>query len=167
MGSRWGINRTVGQMYALLYLSEEPLNAEQICTRLDLSRSNVSMGLKELQSWRLVKLKHLPGDRRDYFSTPEDVTEIAITLLEERKKRELDPTMSMLRDTLIQLDNDDDQGYAVRKMREMCDMMEQTSRWADELINMDRKSLQKLMVMGSLAGKVLSFALPKSNQEAV
>jgi DNA-binding transcriptional regulator GbsR (MarR family) len=73
MGSRWGINRTVGQIYALLFLSREPLNAETITDALGVSRSNTSMGLKELQSWSLVRLKHFPGDRRDYFTTPEDL----------------------------------------------------------------------------------------------
>ena len=69
MGSRWGISRTVGQIYALLFIANAPLNAEDICERLGFSRSNVSMGLKELQAWNLVRLRHLPGDRRDYFTT--------------------------------------------------------------------------------------------------
>ena len=73
MGSRWGINRTVGQIYALLFISSEPLNAETITDALGISRSNTSMGLKELQGWNLVRLKHLPGDRRDYFTTPDDL----------------------------------------------------------------------------------------------
>jgi DNA-binding transcriptional regulator GbsR (MarR family) len=91
MGSRWGINRTVGQIYALLYLSKEPLNAEDIVDRLGVSRSNVSMGLKELQAWNLVRLQHKPSDRRDYFSTPDDIWQIVRTLVEERKKREIEP----------------------------------------------------------------------------
>ena len=73
MGSRWGINRTVGQIYALLYVLGQPLNADQIAEYLTFSRSNVSMGLKELQSWRLVKLLHHPGDRREYFEPPKDI----------------------------------------------------------------------------------------------
>jgi DNA-binding transcriptional regulator GbsR (MarR family) len=76
MGSRWGINRTVGQIYALLFISPEPLNADQIADTLEFSRSNVSMGLKELQAWRLVQLRHQPGDRREYFQAPQDVWEI-------------------------------------------------------------------------------------------
>ena len=73
MGSRWGVNRTVGQIYALLFLAPQPLNADDIAEALGFSRSNVSLGLKELQSWRLVKLMHQVGDRRDYFETPKDV----------------------------------------------------------------------------------------------
>ena len=100
MGSRWGINRTVGQIYALLYLSDEPLNAEDIVERLGVSRSNVSMGLKELQAWNLVRHQHKPGDRRDYFSTPDDIWQIVRTLVEERKKREIEPTLTLLREVL-------------------------------------------------------------------
>ncbi|PND82670.1 ArsR family transcriptional regulator, partial [Escherichia coli] len=80
-----------------LYLSKEPLNAEDIVERLGVSRSNVSMGLKELQAWNLVRLQHKPGDRRDYFATPDDIWQIVRTLVEERKKREIDPTMTLLR----------------------------------------------------------------------
>jgi DNA-binding transcriptional regulator GbsR (MarR family) len=91
MGSRWGINRTVGQIYALLFISSEPLNAEDIVERLGVSRSNVSMGLKELQAWNLVRLQHKPGDRRDYFSTPDDIWQIVRTLVEERKNARSTP----------------------------------------------------------------------------
>ena len=97
MGSRWGINRTVGQIYALLFLSADALNADQITEALGISRSNASMGLKELQAWRLVRLKHVPGDRKDHFTTPDDLWEIVRILIEERKKREIDPTLTKLR----------------------------------------------------------------------
>ena len=97
MGSRWGVNRTVGQMYALLFLSPRPLHADDIAEALGFSRSNVSMGLKELQSWRLVKLIHQVGDRRDYFETPKDVWEIFRILMEEKRKREIDPTLTLRR----------------------------------------------------------------------
>ena len=88
MGSRWGINRTVGQIYALLYVSAKPLNADEVAEALAFSRSNVSMGLKELQSWNLVKLMHQPNDRREYFQAPDDVWTIFRTLANERRKRE-------------------------------------------------------------------------------
>ena len=100
MGSRWGINRTVGQIYALLYVADRPLNADDICDTLGFSRSNVSMGLKELDSWNLIRLRHLPNDRRDHFTTPDDIWEIVRTLVEQRRKREIEPTLTMLRDTL-------------------------------------------------------------------
>ena len=117
MGSRWGINRTVGQIYALLFLSDRPLNAEEIAEALGVSRSNVSMGLKELEAWRLVRKRHLPGDRRDYFEAPDDVWEILRTLAEERRKREVDPTLSMLRDVLMETPSRPRSVHAQDRMR--------------------------------------------------
>ena len=119
MGSRWGINRTVGQMYALLYLSAKPLNAEDIAEALSFSRSNVSMGLKELDSWNLIRMKHLPGDRRDYFTTPDDIWEIVRSLVEERRKREIEPTLSMLRDVMMEHPSSTEEKHAQEKMREL------------------------------------------------
>jgi len=87
MGSRWGISRTVGQIYALLMVTEHPLNADEIVEALGISRSNASMGIKELQSWRIIKHIHYQGDRKEYYSTPDDTWEIARTIFEERKKR--------------------------------------------------------------------------------
>lgn len=156
MGSRWGINRTVGQMYALLYLSECPLNAEQICGALDMSRSNVSMGLKELKSWRLVKLLHLPGDRREYFSTPEDVWEILQTLLEERRKREIDPTLSMLRTSLMDEPNDQRDKYATERLAEMLELIELLTGWFDEMQDLDRETVVALMKLGGGVKKLIN-----------
>ena len=87
MGSRWGINRTVGQIYALIFVAPEPLHADDIAEKLEFSRSNVSMGLKELQAWRLVNLRHVPGDRREYFDAPSDAWEIFRTLAEDARGR--------------------------------------------------------------------------------
>jgi len=157
MGSRWGINRTVGQIYALLYLSEKPLNAEEITETLGVSRSNVSMGLKELQSWRLVRSQHLPGDRKDYFSTPEDIMEIAQTLVEERRKRELDPTLTLLRQTLMEPASDSAEEHAHARMQQMCDLMEQVSDWSHDLQKLNPKDLQRLLAMGSAVPKLLQM----------
>jgi len=122
MGSHWGINRTVGQIYALLYVSEDPLNADQIASTLSLSRSNVGMGIKELQSWKLVHLRHFPGDRKDYYATPDDILDIARTLLEERRRRELEPTLTLLRQTLIDEGDSSIGSHAHGRLQEMCDL---------------------------------------------
>lgn len=98
MGSRWGVNRTVAQIHALLFLSETPLTAEDIAKVLHVARSNVSTSIRELQSWGLVKMVHVEGDRRDHFEAHHDVREIFRVIMEERKKRELDPTLAVLRD---------------------------------------------------------------------
>ncbi|MCP2935978.1 GbsR/MarR family transcriptional regulator, partial [Salmonella enterica subsp. enterica serovar Typhimurium] len=112
MGSRWGINRTVGQIYALIFVSPKPLCADEIAETLSYSRSNVSMGLKELQSWRLVKLRHVAGDRREYFEAPSDAWEIFRTLAEERRRREMEPTLSMLRSALLETPSCDEDKVA-------------------------------------------------------
>ena len=124
MGSRWGMNRTVSQIYALLMISEQPLNADQIVDTLNISRSNASMGLKELQSWNLLRLHSIPGDRKDYYTTPDDIWEIARTLIEERRKREIDPTLSMLRNMLMKAPVNESEQYAHRRISEMHDMIE-------------------------------------------
>ncbi|MEO6855668.1 MAG: GbsR/MarR family transcriptional regulator [Rhodoferax sp.] len=155
MGSRWGINRTVGQIYALLFVSAKPLNADEIAEALAFSRSNVSMGLKELASWNLVRLHHLPNDRREYFHAPEDVWAIFRTLAAERRKREIDPTLSMLRDALLEEPTADEDVHAQARMKEMHDLIELGTSWLDEVQKMDSASLARLMKMGSQVQKLI------------
>lgn len=157
MGSRWGINRTVGQIYALLYVSEKPLNADEIAEALAFSRSNVSMGLKELSSWNLVRLQHLPNDRREYFSTPDDVWAIFRTLAEERRKREVDPTLSMLRNALIQPPSSDEERFAQQRLKEMHDLIELVTQWFGDIQRLDTKTLVQLMKLGAKAQKLLEM----------
>ncbi|MBO1015985.1 GbsR/MarR family transcriptional regulator [Achromobacter sp. SD115] len=158
MGSRWGVNRTVGQIYALLFLAPKPLNADDIAETLGFSRSNVSLGLKELQSWRLVKLIHQVGDRRDYFETPKDVWEIFRILMEEKRKREIDPTLTLLRDTLLEPPAGPDEAYAQQRMNEMLELIELSTGWFDEVQRLPPETLQNLMKLGSKVQKVLGFA---------
>lgn len=157
MGSRWGINRTVGQMYALLVLSPEPLTADQIAESLGFSRSNVSMGLKELQSWELVKLQHIPGDRKEYYSAPAEIWDIAKTLMEQRRKREIDPTLSTLRNLLMTKPAGAEEKYAQQRMQEMHDLIEMLTKWTTEIQRLDAARLQKLLKLGNNLGKVLDI----------
>lgn len=154
MGSRWGINRTVGQIYALLYLSPDPLCADQIVDSLGVSRSNVSMGIRELQGWNLVLLKHIPGDRRDFFTTPDDVWQILRTLAEERKKREIDPTLTVLREILMDKPQVESDRYAQERMQEMYKLIEQLTNWYDDVKKLDTDRLTSLL---SLGAKVTRF----------
>src|SRR5438552_7002935 len=101
MGARWGINRTVAQIHALLFLSPKPLHAEEIAETLSVARSNVSTSLKELQSWGIVRIVHVLGDRRDHFESIKDVWELYRQVMDERKRREIDPTLTLLRDCVI------------------------------------------------------------------
>jgi DNA-binding transcriptional regulator GbsR (MarR family) len=157
MGSRWGINRTVGQIYALLYVSPKPLNADEVGESLGFSRSNVSMGLKELQSWNLVRLIHQPNDRREYFQAPEDVWAIFRTLAAERRKREIDPTLSMLRDALMEQPSVTQDIHAQARMKQMHEFIELMTDWLDDVQKMDSATLASLMKMGSKVQKLLEI----------
>ena len=157
MGSRWGINRTVSQIYALIFVSPRALNADEIAEALAFSRSNVSMGLKELQSWRLVNLRHLPGDRREYFDAPTDAWEIFRTLAEQRRRREIEPTLTMLRGALLEQPGTEDDRVAQERMRGMHDLIEMMTTWFDDVQRMDQKTLSQLMKMGSKVQRLLEF----------
>ncbi len=157
MGSRWGINRTVGQIYAVLFLSDRPLHAEEITEALGVSRSNVSMGLKELEAWRLVRKRHLPGDRRDFFQAPNDIWQIVRTLAEERRKREIDPTLSMLRDVLMEEPSSPSEKHAQKRMREMHELIELLVGWADDVQTLDNHSLTQLLTLGAGVSKLLQL----------
>ena len=156
MGSRWGMTRTVGQIYALLMITEKPLNADDLVEALSISRSNVSMGLKELQSWRLIKPIHFPGDRKEYYETPDDIWEVARIIFEERRKRELEPTLTTLRGEMMREPVSQEGQYAHQKMEEIHDMIDSMTTWADELQKLNNKSLVKLMKLGSSVTKLVN-----------
>jgi DNA-binding transcriptional regulator GbsR (MarR family) len=157
MGSRWGINRTVGQIYALIFISQRALNADEIAEALECSRSNVSMGLKELQAWRLVQLRHQPGDRREYFEAPADVWEIFRVLAEERRRREIEPTLSMLRMALLESPDNEAERHAQERMRQMHDLIDRLMTWFDDVQKLAPETAMQLMGMGATVTKVLEF----------
>lgn len=157
MGSRWGFNRTVGQMYALLVISEEPLSANEIADALNISRGNVSMGLKELQSWRLVQMHHVQGDRKDYFKALGSIWDMANKVFEERRKREMDPTLSLLRDILLDAPANDQEKFAQGRLQEIHDLLENITKWSEELQRLSPEKLETLMKLGSGVGKVLDM----------
>jgi DNA-binding transcriptional regulator GbsR (MarR family) len=157
MGSRWGINRTVGQIYALIYVSARPLNADEVAEQLEFSRSNVSMGLKELQAWRLVRLRHFSGDRREYFEAPADAWEVFRTLAEERRRREIEPTLTMLRNALLEEPTTPEDRFAQQRMRSMHDLIELMTSWFDDVQRLDAATLAQLMKMGSKVQRLLEL----------
>jgi len=157
MGSKWGFNRTVGQILGLMIISEDMMNAEQIAKTLSISRGNVSMALKELQSWRLVKTVHIQGDRKEYYTAIGDIWSMAFTVMEERRKREVEPTLSALRDVLLADAEDDKDKYAQLRVKELHDLLEQASIWSDEFQKMDAANLKRLVKLGSGVGKVISI----------
>jgi DNA-binding transcriptional regulator GbsR (MarR family) len=155
MGSRWGINRTVGQIYALLYVTEQPLHADDIGEKLGMSRSNVSIGMKELQAWGLVRLSRIPGDRREYFTSLGDVQEIFRVVAAERRRREIAPTLSVLRESLLVKVKSPDDAFAQERMREMHELVDTANNWFDDLQRMSPESMAQLMKMGSKVQKLL------------
>lgn len=157
MGSRWGVNRTVSQIYALLFVSDTALNADDIADTLAISRSNVSMSLKELEAWRLVRLTRKAGDRREYYSTLGDVWDIFRAVAAERRRREVEPTLTMLRASLLAKPETDTDVHAQRRIREMHDLTELANNWFDELQRLSPESLLQLMKLGARVQKVLPF----------
>jgi DNA-binding transcriptional regulator GbsR (MarR family) len=157
MGSKWGFNRTVGQMVALLVVAKKALSANQIAEALSISRGNVSMGLKELQSWRLIQLQHKPGDRKEYYHAAGSIWELANRVFEERRKREMDPTLSLLRDILLDTPANDEEIHAQQKLQEIHDLLEAVTKWSSELQSMSPEKLNTLMRLGSGVGKVIDL----------
>ncbi len=150
MGPRWGVNRTVAQVFALLYLSPTPLTAENIAESLGVARSNVSVSLQELRRWRLARLANVMGDRRDRFETVKDVSEIARIVLEERKRRELDPTMAVLRECLEEAGAQHGAGaHVVERLQALHDFATTASSWYEDMRGLPASSLQRFLRMGT------------------
>ena len=150
MGSRWGVNRTVSQIYALLMLSAEPLNAEQIVDTLGVARSNVSNSIKELQALGLVNLTHKLGDRRDHFEALKDCWDMLQVLADERKKREIDPTMVLLAQCVAEAKQDKNTpNYVTQQFEQMSQFMQTMSNWYEQMKKMDRKLLMRFFSLGS------------------
>lgn len=154
MASRWGFNRSVGQVLAAIVFSEIPLSADELSERLSLSRGNVSMATKELQSWRLIRVLREPGDRKDYYAVNGSLWDLALQVVSERRKREVDPTLSLLRSQLM---NTDDKDYAHERMQEMHDLLELFTQWLDDMQRMKPDHLLALLKLGSGVGKVLTM----------
>jgi len=155
MGTKWGINRTVAQIHALLFLSEEPLNAEQICLQLGVARSNVSNSLKELQNWGIVRVVHLPGDRRDHFESIRDVYELFRVIAAERKRREIDPTLRNLRNCADEAGESSDpaDAYAKGQLEELLGFFELVSDFYEKMDRLPTKSAVKAIRMGDKIAK--------------
>ncbi|MEI7729326.1 MAG: MarR family transcriptional regulator [Verrucomicrobiota bacterium] len=158
MGTRWGINRTVAQIHALLFISPQPLPAEVIADTLAVARSNVSTSLKELQAWGVIRLVHVMGDKRDHFESMKDVWEMFRAVLDERKKRELDPTLTLLRDCLIDAEqNKVADPYTEERLRELTEFFETTNAWYAQVRLWPRGSLGKLVKLGDKALRILGI----------
>jgi DNA-binding transcriptional regulator GbsR (MarR family) len=156
MSSRWGINRSVAQIHALLYLSREPLNAEQIGERLSLARSNVSTSLRELQAWGVVRVVHRLGDRRDYFESVADAWEMFLTILEQRKRREIEPTREMLRQCLAHHGASHGQDdYALERMQQLLEVLDMLIQGYERMRRLSPATQRQVLRMGDRLGKIV------------
>jgi DNA-binding transcriptional regulator GbsR (MarR family) len=154
MGARWGVNRTVSQIHALLYLAGKPLCAEEIADTLNVARSNVSVSLRELQAWGLVRLAHVRGDRRDHFLALDDIWEIFKIIVEERRRREIDPTLTVLRECLLSPDPELDRKTRAR-MKEVLDFLELTTTWHQEIKLLPKPVVIAFLKLGGRIQKLL------------
>ncbi|MBN1220430.1 MAG: MarR family transcriptional regulator [Anaerolineae bacterium] len=147
MGSLWGINRTMAQIHALLYISPKPLSANDIMDELQISRGNVSMALRELIAWGIVNRVHIKGQRREFYATEKDVWKMFRIIARERKKREIDPTMGVLRDSVAELNQmaDPDGEYERKQLQSLLDFFETGVTVYDELAEQNPQSILKLL----------------------
>ena len=157
MGARWGVNRSVSQIHALLYLVGKPLTADEIAETLSIARSNVSTSLKELQNWNLIQIVSVLGDRRDHFEARGDNWEILMIVTEQRKRREIDPTIEMLRQCVAEARSDASTPDDVKeRISSLLGFMETLTTWYDDVRRLPRNILVKLLKLG---GKVARFVL--------
>ncbi|HET8680227.1 MAG TPA: MarR family transcriptional regulator [bacterium] len=158
MGTRWGVNRTVAQIHALLYLSPKPLNAEEIAGTLSIARSSVSTSLRELQSWGLIKVAHVLGDRRDHFESMTDVWEMFRVVLEERKRREIDPIRAMLRESVAELERGGGaDAYTRQRLSAMLEFFETMSGCYEQMRRLPTRALIRFVKMGGKVRKLLGI----------
>jgi DNA-binding transcriptional regulator GbsR (MarR family) len=163
MGTRWGVNRTVAQVHALLYLAPAPLPAEEIAETLSVARSNVSTSLKELQSWGLVNVAHVLGDRRDHFVARSDTWDMLLTILEQRKRREIEPTLNVLRECAAEMEKDRNTPDAVKaRIDGMRNFLTDVTEWFDQIVKLPRTTLASVMRLGATIGSLV----PRSAKKA-
>ena len=161
MGTRWGVNRTVAQVHALLYLSPEPLNAEEISKALSVARSNVSTSLRELESWGIIKAVHRLGDRREHYESMKDVWEMARVISDERKRREIEPTLAMLRECVEELDKVKPGDPALRqRVLEMLTFVEALTSLYEEMHRLPTGAVRNLLKMRGKIRKLLGPSSP-------
>ena len=158
MGGQWGVNRSVAQIHALLYLATSPMNAEQISETLGIARSNVSNSLKELVGWKLIRRVPIVGDRREHFEAEVDVWEMAMRIAQGRKEREIDPAIAALQACLAEAEKETGLNPEVLdRLREMESFLGTTTKWYDQMLGVPKAQLKLLIGMGDKVMKVLKF----------
>lgn len=149
MGSSWGVNRSVAQIHALLFFHGKPLHAEEISDTLSIARSNVSTSLKELLNWNLIRTTHVLGDRRDFYETSSDVWELFRTIVRERKEREFDPTVRLLRELATDPALAGEDAAAQDRLRSTLEFMSTLGSWSEEMLRLSPATLEKILSLGA------------------
>lgn len=158
LGSQWGVNRSVAQIHALLFISDRPLTAEEIAETLGLARSNVSNSLKELLGWKLIERVPILGDRRDHFTAQGDIWEMALAIAAGRKQREIDPAEKALKICVAEAEHDRAVSPRAReKLGAMLDFVSTMSRWHDEMLSVPKPALMTLIKMGAGVTRLLNW----------
>jgi DNA-binding transcriptional regulator GbsR (MarR family) len=155
MGTRWGVNRTVAQIHALLFYVGRPMHAEEITDTLGVARSNVSTSIRELQGWKLIKLTHLPGDRRDHYETSTQVWELLRTVVRERQQREIAPTIAVLGELLADPSISKEPTEAKLRIKETLELLQTLTAWSDEMLRLDTETLTKVLRLGAKVKKLM------------
>lgn len=163
MGTNWGVNRSVAQIHALLFVQGRPLHAEDIADTLVLARSNVSNSLKELLNWRLIRVTQMLGDRRDYYETSSDVWELFRIIVRQRKEREFDPTVALLRDLASDPALAQEPPDMQDRLRSTLDFMQTLGSWSEEMLRLSPATLEKILRLGA---QVQRFVRPADTVEA-
>lgn len=155
MSTRWGINRSMAQIHALLFLSSDPLTAGQIAETLGIARSNVSTSLRQLKAWGILRVVHRLGDRRDHFETMADAWEMFRVILEERKRREIDPTVTVLEACIKNAEGDPrTDAHARERMADLLNVLQMLSAWYEQMDKLPTRVQKKVLKMGSRIGKL-------------
>src|SRR5215217_2737120 len=156
MGTQWGVNRSVAQIHALLYLSHRPATADEIVDQLGLARSNVSTGLKELQGYGIVRRVHVEGDRRDHFVAETDLWEMLMRIAAERKRREIDPTVALLAELSERLAKDPSAPKHLReRITRMHEFISTLADWYEQVRRLPKSTLVTLMKLGSKVARFI------------
>jgi len=158
MGGQWGVNRSVSQIHALLYLSERPLTAEEIAEQLNLARSNVSNSIKELLGWNLIRRVPVKGDRREHYEAESDVWEIFSRIATRRKEREIDPAIAVLRSCVKNADDDAVIHPVARKrLNDLLEFVETMDRWYAQMLTVPKPTIAMLIRLGAKIVKLVSL----------
>ena len=165
MGSRWGVNRTMSQIHALLFIAGRPMHAEEIVEALEVARSNVSTSLRELQGWGLVRLVHLSGDRRDHYETSSHVWELMRTIVKERQRREISPTIGVLQQLLADPAIRQEPAAVKLRLEQTLDLLETLTVWSEEMLKLDTETLTQVLKLGARIKKLLARSGPRAGDD--